>query len=82
MLPLSLGGMLNTILNSPITKTVSREEIGVTLGVSRSLESFSRVIVPSAGGLLLQNLDAWSVQRRPDAVFGILHLPEHSHVEG
>ncbi len=61
MLPLSLGGgMLNTILNSAITKAVSREEIGGTLGLSTSLESFSRVIAPSAGGLLLQNLGTWA----------------------
>jgi DHA1 family tetracycline resistance protein-like MFS transporter len=61
MLPLSLGGgMLNTILNSAITKAVSREEIGGTLGLATSLESFSRVIAPSVGGLLLQNLGAWA----------------------
>jgi DHA1 family tetracycline resistance protein-like MFS transporter len=61
MLPLSIGGgMLNTILNSAITKVVSREEIGGTLGLSTSLESFSRVIAPSAGGFLLQNLGAWA----------------------
>jgi DHA1 family tetracycline resistance protein-like MFS transporter len=61
MLPLALGGgMLNTIINSAITKSVSREEIGGTLGLSTSLESVSRVIAPSAGGFLLQNLGAWA----------------------
>jgi DHA1 family tetracycline resistance protein-like MFS transporter len=61
MLPLALGGgMLNTVINSAITKTVTREEIGGTLGLSTSLESASRVIAPSAGGLLLQNLGAWA----------------------
>jgi DHA1 family tetracycline resistance protein-like MFS transporter len=61
LLPLSFGGgMLNTILNSAITKVVTREEIGGTLGISTSLESVSRVIAPSAGGFLLQNLGAWA----------------------
>jgi MFS transporter, DHA1 family, tetracycline resistance protein len=61
MLPLSMGGgMLNTVINSAITKAVTREEIGGTLGISASLESVTRVIAPSAGGLLLQNLGAWA----------------------
>jgi DHA1 family tetracycline resistance protein-like MFS transporter len=61
LLPLSFGGgMLNTILNSAITKVVTRDEIGGTLGISTSLESVSRVIAPSAGGFLLQNLGAWA----------------------
>src|SRR5512136_277212 len=61
MLPLSMGGgMLNTVINSAISKAVSREEIGGTLGISTSLESVSRVIAPSAGGFLLQNLGAWA----------------------
>ena len=61
MLPLSMGGgLLNTVINSAITKAVSREEIGGTLGISTSLESVSRVIAPSAGGFLLQNLGAWA----------------------
>jgi DHA1 family tetracycline resistance protein-like MFS transporter len=61
MLPLSFGGgTLNTVINSAITKAVTREEIGGTLGLSTSLESASRVIAPSAGGFLLQNLGAWA----------------------
>jgi DHA1 family tetracycline resistance protein-like MFS transporter len=61
MLPLSLGGgMLNTVLNSAITKAVSREEVGGTLGLSSSLESVTRVIAPSVGGFLLGSLGAWA----------------------
>lgn len=61
MLPLSAGGgMLNTVINSAISKSVTRAEIGGTLGISSSLESVSRVIAPSAGGYLLQNLGAWA----------------------
>jgi DHA1 family tetracycline resistance protein-like MFS transporter len=61
MLPLALGGgTLNTVINSAITKTVTREEIGGMLGISSSLESVTRVVSPSAGGFLLQNLGAWA----------------------
>jgi MFS transporter, DHA1 family, tetracycline resistance protein len=61
MLPLALGGgMLNTVINSAITKAVTPDEIGGTLGLSTSLESASRVIAPSAGGFLLQNLGTWA----------------------
>jgi MFS transporter, DHA1 family, tetracycline resistance protein len=69
MVPLAMGGgMLNTIINSAITKVVTREEIGGTLGISTSLESVSRVIAPSAGGFLLQNVGAWA----PGAASAIL----------
>jgi DHA1 family tetracycline resistance protein-like MFS transporter len=71
LLPLSLGGgTLNTVLNSAITKSVSREEIGGTLGISASLESVTRVIAPSAGGFLLGSLGAWA----PGAVSAALML--------
>ena len=61
MVPLSLGGgMLNTVLNSAITKSVTREEMGGILGISASLESVTRVIAPSVGGFLLGSLGAWA----------------------
>lgn len=61
IVPLSLGGgTLNTVLNSAITKAVTREELGGTLGISTSLESLTRVISPSVGGYLLGNLGAWA----------------------
>jgi MFS transporter, DHA1 family, tetracycline resistance protein len=55
--PTSLaGGVLNTVINSALTKSVSPVEIGGTLGLAASLESLTRVISPTLGGLLLQNL--------------------------
>lgn len=59
--PLALaGGVLNTVLNSVLTKAVDPEEVGGTLGLSAALESLSRVISPSAGGLLLEMLGSWA----------------------
>jgi DHA1 family tetracycline resistance protein-like MFS transporter len=61
LLPLSLsGGVLNTVIQSAISKSVSREEIGGMLGIASSLEAVTRVIAPTVGGLLLQNLGRWA----------------------
>lgn len=61
ILPLALaGGVLNTVIQSAISKSVSREEVGGTLGIAASLESITRVIAPTVGGFLLQKLGAWA----------------------
>ncbi len=54
------GGVLNTVINSALTKSVAPEEIGGTLGISSALESATRAIAPSAGGILLGSLGAWA----------------------
>jgi DHA1 family tetracycline resistance protein-like MFS transporter len=48
------GGVLNTVINSALTKAVRPVEIGGTLGLSSALESLTRVIAPALGGALLQ----------------------------
>jgi len=61
MLPLAFsGGVLNTVIQSALTKAVSRDEIGGTLGLAAALESVTRVIAPTVGGFLLGNLGAWA----------------------
>lgn len=61
LIPLSVGtGIMNTVINSALTKAVYPEEVGGTLGLSASLESFSRVIAPSLGGVLLGQVGAWA----------------------
>lgn len=47
------GGVLNTVLNSALTKVVYPEEIGGTLGLATSVESVTRIIAPIAGGVLI-----------------------------
>jgi DHA1 family tetracycline resistance protein-like MFS transporter len=54
------GGVLNTIISSALTKAVQPHEIGGILGLSASIESLTRVIAPTLGGLLLDNLGPWS----------------------
>src|SRR4030042_933238 len=61
ILPLAVaGGVLNTVIQSSITKSVTRQEVGGILGITASLEAVARVIAPLAGGYLLQNLGLWA----------------------
>jgi MFS transporter, DHA1 family, tetracycline resistance protein len=61
ILPLSLsGGVLNTVMQSSISKSVSRDEIGGILGISTSLDALTRVIAPSVGGFLLGYFGRWA----------------------
>ena len=60
MAPLAFGGgVLNTVINSALSKSVYPEEIGGTLGISASLESLTRVLSPALGGLLLSVARPW-----------------------
>ncbi len=59
--PIALaGGLLNTILSSALTKTVEPQEVGGILGLSTSIESFTRVLSPLLGGYLLGNVATWA----------------------
>jgi DHA1 family tetracycline resistance protein-like MFS transporter len=61
MLPLALsGGVLNTVLQSAISKSVSRDEVGGILGIAGSLEAITRVIAPTVGGYLIQQIGRWA----------------------
>lgn len=61
LIPLAFsGGVLNTVINSAISKSVSEEEVGGTLGLASALEASSRVIAPSVGGFLLQSFGSWA----------------------
>jgi DHA1 family tetracycline resistance protein-like MFS transporter len=61
LIPLAFsGGILNTIVNSALTKVVRVEEVGGILGLSAALESATRVLSPTIGGILLDVLGAWA----------------------
>lgn len=67
--PLAIaGGVLNTVINSAISKAVGPDEVGGTLGLSAALESLSRIIAPIVGAWLLQDVGAWA----PGIICGIL----------
>jgi hypothetical protein len=63
--------VLNTVINSALTKVVRPVEIGGTLGLSSALESLTRVIAPSLGAALLQ---AWG-PAAPGLFAALLCLP-------
>jgi MFS transporter, DHA1 family, tetracycline resistance protein len=61
MAPLAFaGGILGTIINTALSKSVYPEEVGGTLGLAASLESGTRVIAPSIGGFLLGQVGTWA----------------------
>jgi DHA1 family tetracycline resistance protein-like MFS transporter len=61
MTPIALaGGMLNTIIPSALTKTVTPQEVGGILGLSTSVESSTRVIAPLLGSFLLEKISYWA----------------------
>jgi DHA1 family tetracycline resistance protein-like MFS transporter len=61
LLPLAYaGGVLGTVINSALSKSVYPEEVGGTLGLAASLESSTRVVAPSLGGFLLGSLGTWA----------------------
>ena len=60
LIPIAFGGgVLNTVINGALSKSVYPEEIGGTLGISASVESLTRVISPALGGVLLMYFNAW-----------------------
>jgi len=54
------GGILNTVISSALTKAVEPQEVGGILGLSASIESATRVIAPTLGGIMLDRLGTWS----------------------
>ena len=61
LIPIAIsGGILNTIISSALTKAVQIQEVGGILGLSSSIESLTRVIAPTLGGVLLDQLGPWS----------------------
>ena len=54
MLPLAIGaGSFNALINSAISKSVGRKEVGGMLGFGSGLESLTRVVMPAIASYLL-----------------------------
>jgi MFS transporter, DHA1 family, tetracycline resistance protein len=76
MAPTSFSaGVLNTIINSAISKSVPSFEVGGMLGIASSLEAATRVISPLLGGFMLDqvghNLGVFASTAAP-GIFGAL----------
>ena len=73
LLPVALvGGILNTIVNSLISKSVRSEEVGGALGLATSAESLTWVLAPFVGGFLIEYLGGWSLGLLGAAIAGLL----------
>ncbi len=61
MIPLALAaGIMHTLIHSLLSKSVYPEEVGGTLGISSSVESLTRVLAPTLGGILLGQIGTWA----------------------
>ena len=59
--PLALAsGVFNTVINSSLSKAVLEEEVGGMLGLSMAIDSFTRILAPSAGSFLLAQFGSWA----------------------
>jgi DHA1 family tetracycline resistance protein-like MFS transporter len=59
--PIALaGGLFGATANSAISRAVLPHEIGGVLGIGASLESVTRALAPSLGGVLLGRIGTWA----------------------
>jgi DHA1 family tetracycline resistance protein-like MFS transporter len=57
LIPVALAsGMLRVSINSALTKSVEKAEVGGILGLSASMNSFTRVVAPLIGSFLLAEI--------------------------
>jgi hypothetical protein len=48
----------SVVITSQLTKAIRKEEVGGTLGLDDSLQTFAQIVTPVAGGALIQFLGA------------------------
>jgi MFS family permease len=70
----SIGGMVRPTLTSLITQATPREEQGVVLGLTQSLNSVALIIAPPLGGYLIEHgwLTAWGLAASAVAFIGLM----------
>jgi len=70
----SIGGMVRPTLTSLITQATPREEQGVVLGLTQSLNSVALIIAPPLGGFLIERgwLTAWGLAASAVAFIGMM----------
>ena len=50
------AGILNTVISSALSKVVGRDEVGEVMGISTSIGSLTRIVGPTIGGVVFQQL--------------------------
>lgn len=69
----SIGGLVRPTLTSLITQATSREEQGVVLGLTQSLNSVGQICAPPLGGFLIEQewLTGWGLAAAVVAAIGL-----------
>ncbi len=82
LIPIALAsGIFRAVINSLISAVVSPQEIGSILGIAASLESLTRVLGPTFGGLLFDYIGIWAPGVFGGAVLLLLLLYSRRHLE-
>jgi len=70
----AIGGLVRPTLTSLITQATPREEQGVVLGLTQSLNSVALIIAPPLGGFLIERgwLTAWGLAASAVAFIGLM----------
>jgi multidrug resistance protein len=70
----SIGGLVRPTLTSLITQVTPREEQGVVLGLTQSLNSVALIIAPPLGGFLIERgwLTTWGLAASAAAFVGLI----------
>jgi MFS family permease len=70
----SIGGLVRPTLTSLITQAAPREEQGVVLGLTQSLNSVALIIAPPLGGFLIEHgwLTVWGLSASAVALVGLM----------
>ncbi len=70
----SIGGLVRPTLTALITKSTSREEQGVVLGLTQSLYSAAQICAPPIGGYLIEHewLTSWGLAVAAVAAVGLI----------
>ncbi|NSW51610.1 MAG: MFS transporter [Anaerolineae bacterium] len=62
LIPIALlAGVVNTTLPSQLSKSVIKEDVGGTLGLSAAAQTFAQIVCPIIGGLLIGNVGGWAI---------------------
>ena len=74
MTGLVLGGLVRPTLTSMITQRTSRDEQGVVLGLTQSLNSVSQIVGPPLAGLMIQHnlLSGWGLAISAVSMVGLV----------
>lgn len=70
----AIGGLVRPTLTSLITQATRRDEQGVVLGLTQSLNSVAMIVAPPLGGFLIERgwLTAWGLTASAIAAIGLM----------